>query len=236
MASIERFFEVAALIQGRLKNYSHIVVVVSAMGTTTDELMAMAEKIHPNPPKREQDMLVSVGERVSMALLAMALDRKGIQAISFTGSQSGIITTNEHSDARILEVRPDRIRKALSEQKVVIVAGFQGVSLEKEITTLGRGGSDTSAVALAMALNALKVEFYKDVPGIGENNPKTHPETKILSQLSYAEALSIVGRGAEVLHHRCLEFAQKHNITLEIRPFYDPENVGTVIAQEIVHA
>lgn len=240
MATIDRFSELAGLIQVRLKNYSNIIVVVSAMGATTDELMSLAHQIHPAPPKREQDMLISVGERVSMALLAMALDRKGIQAISFTGSQSGIITTSDHSDAKIIEVRPDRIRKALSEEKVVIVAGFQGVSREKEITTLGRGGSDTSAVAIAQALDAEKVEFYKDVPGIGENNPKTHPDTKIYPFLSYVDALSIIGRGAEVLHHRCLELAEKHGIALEIRPFYDPEAVGTVVrtvhTEERIHA
>lgn len=236
MAAVDHFSKLATLIEKRLKNYSHIVVVVSAMGTTTDELMSMAHKIHPDPPKREQDMLISVGERVSMALLAMALDCRGIEAISFTGSQAGIITTNEHSDARILEVRPDRIRKALQEQKVVIVAGFQGVSQEKEITTLGRGGSDTSAVAIAGALGSPKVEFYKDVSGIGESNPKTNPGTKIYSCLSYKDALAIVGRGAEVLHHRCLEFAEKFDIVLEIRPFYDPERVGTIILKESVHA
>lgn len=231
MATIERFFEIATLIQTRLKNYSKILIVVSAMGKATDALLSMAETIHPNPPKREQDMLISVGERVSMALLAMALDRKGIQAMSFTGSQSGIITTNQHTEARIIEIRPERIQKALRKQKVVIVAGFQGVSLEKEITTLGRGGSDISAVALAAALHAAKVEFYKDVPGIGEKNPKVYPETKIYSYLSYTEALSIIGKGAEVLHDRCLKVAETYNIPLEIYPFYDPETLGTIIAK-----
>lgn len=240
MATIDRFAELAELIQTRLKKGFNIVVVVSAMGKATDELMDLAYQIHPSPPKREQDMLISVGERVSMALLAMALDKININAISFTGSQSGIITTSDHSDAKIIEVRPGRIQKALSEDKVVIVAGFQGVSREKEITTLGRGGSDTSAVALAGALHAEKVEFYKDVPGIGEDNPKTNPNTKIYHLLNYRQALSIIGRGAEVLHHRSLELAEKHEIALEIRPFYDPERVGTIIRRipnrERVHA
>ncbi len=229
MANSDCFSKLATLIKTRLKKTSQIVVVVSAMGTTTDELMNLANIIHPNPPKREQDMLISVGERVSMALLAMALDLRGIDAISFTGSQSGIITTNEHSEARILEVRPERIKRALAEKKVVIVAGFQGVSIEKEITTLGRGGSDTSAVALAIALGSQKVEFYKDVPGIGENNPKTHPETEIFSDLTYEKTLTIVGEGAEILHHQCLELAKEHGIILEIRPFYEPERIGTTI-------
>jgi aspartate kinase len=235
MACSDRFEKLATLIKKRLEIYSQIVVVVSAMGTTTDELMQLATDIHPNPPKREQDMLISVGERVSMALLAMALDLKGVDAISFTGSQSGIITTEEHSEAEILEVRPDRIVQALEEKKVVIVAGFQGVSLKKEITTLGRGGSDTSAVAIAAALNCEKVEFYKDVPGIGRTNPKTDPNTKIFPLLTYEKTLAIVGKGAEVLHHRCLLLAKKKGIALEIRPFYDPERVGTIIAPETAH-
>ncbi len=235
MGSIERFSKLATFIESRLKEDVKIVVVVSAMGTTTDELLDLAKTVHPNPPKREQDMLISVGERVSMALLAMALELRGIDAISFTGSQSGIITTSDHSEAQILKVRPERIEKALAEKKVVIVAGFQGVSLEKEITTLGRGGADTSAVALAVALGCKKVEFYKDVPGIGEKNPKVHPDVEIFSKLTYEEALGIVGEGAEVLHHRCLELAKKHGILLEIRPFYAPEKVGTIISYEVAH-
>ncbi|MDN3505798.1 MAG: aspartate kinase [Simkaniaceae bacterium] len=234
MASVERFAGLAKLIERRLNRYSDVVVVVSAMGSTTDELMELASKVHSSPPKREQDMLISVGERVSMALLAMALDAKGIEAISFTGSQSGIITTDEHADARILEVRPERIRTALGEGKVVIVAGFQGVSEAKEITTLGRGGSDTSAVALAVALGAGKVEFYKDVPGIGRVNPKVDPDTEIFSELGFDDALEIVGEGAEVLHHRCLEMAKENGVGLEIRPYYDPEWVGTTVCLQKV--
>ncbi len=229
MAEIEQFDKLAGLIERRLKIYSRIVVVVSAMGTETDRLMGLAAKVHSRPPKRELDMLVTAGERVSMALLAMALDMRGISAISFTGSQSGIITTGEHADAQIVEVRPYRIEKALEEKKVVIVAGFQGVSIEKEITTLGRGGSDTSAVALAVALKAQKVEFYKDVPGIGRENPKTHPETEIYKELSYDEALRIASTGAEVLHDRCLALAKSHGVLLEIHPFYDPDKVGTTL-------
>lgn len=232
MAHSQRFSDLASLISQRLEVYEGIVVVVSAMGKATDELLSMAHSIHPSPPKREQDMLISVGERVSMSLLAMALDVKKIDAISFTGSQAGIITTNVHTDAQIIDVRPHRIESELVKNKVVIVAGFQGVSEEREITTLGRGGSDTSAVALAAAIGAKKVEFYKDVPGIGEQNPKLHPTTKIFPSLSYAEALKIVGQGAEVLHHRSLEMAKEHNVCLEIRPFYDPQRLGTSISEQ----
>lgn len=231
MADVKRFSELAALVEERQGEWGQVVVVVSAMGETTNQLMDLAGVIHSDPPKREQDMLISVGERVSMALLAMALDVRGIDAISFTGSQAGIITTSDHLDAQILEVRSYRVSEALEQGKVVIVAGFQGVSREKEITTLGRGGSDTSAVALAASLGAERVEFYKDVPGIGAVNPKMEPETHIFPSLSYDEALEIVGEGAEVLHDRSLKFAKKHNVALEIRPFYEPSRVGTHVSQ-----
>ena len=236
MGDATRFAAIAKWIKKRCTAHSKIAVIVSAMASTTDELMALARQVHPNPPKREQDMLISVGERVSMTLLAMALELQGIKAISFTGSQAGITTTNEHTDARILEVYPQRVIKEWNEGKVVIIAGFQGVSLSKEVTILGRGGSDTSAVALAVALGANSVEFYKDVPGIGEKNPKTHPNTTIFESLNFDEALSIVGRGGEVLHHRCLELAKTEKVELQIRPFYDPAKIGTRIgAEEVAH-
>lgn len=236
MGEIERFGSLAELILRRLKQYDRVIIVVSAMGKQTDELMELAQMVHPNPPKRELDMLVTAGERVSMALLAMALHFRGIDAISFTGSQSGIITSEEHTDAQILEVRPYRIEEALLEKKVVIVAGFQGVSRKKEITTLGRGGSDTSAVALAVALHAQKVEFYKDVPGIGRDDPKTNPDTKIYAELSHDEAIEMAIKGSKVLHKRCIELAKQHGLTLEIRSFYDPETLGTrVHALRLAH-
>lgn len=229
--NVERFSRVAMIILKRASSYKRIVVVVSAMGKTTDELMQLAQKVHPSPPKREQDMLVSVGERVSISLLAMALDRIGLEAISFTGSQSGIITTNEHTEAKIVDIRPKRLLPHLDRGKIVIVAGFQGMSLNGEITTLGRGGSDTSAVALAVALGAEYVEFYKDVPGIGAEDPKQCPETPIFSSLSYEEALSIIRKGAKVLHARSIELAQKNGIILQVRSFFDPEKMGTIIGQ-----
>jgi len=225
------FAPIASLIQRRHAQFSHLIVVVSAMGDMTDELVSLAYGVHPSPPKREKDMLISVGERVSMSLLAMALDREGIEAISFTGSQSGIITTDEHAEAEILEVRPSRIRQELSRGKVVIVAGFQGVSLSKEITTLGRGGSDTSAVALGAALGADHVEFYKDVPGIGERDPNLDPTASIYRELSFGEALRIV-EGAEVLHPRCVALAEKSALPLEVRSFKEPDQAGTRIGGE----
>ncbi|MFN4174875.1 MAG: aspartate kinase, partial [Parachlamydiaceae bacterium] len=165
VAEPEHFSKIADIILYRKKEFNNIVVVVSAMGDTTNKLIDLAKKVNPNPPRREYDMLVSVGERISISLLAMALALKGQDAISFTGSQSGIITTEEHSEARIIDVKPNRLQPHLQAGKVVIVAGFQGVSKSGEITTLGRGGSDTTAVALAVALKAEKVEFYKDVIG-----------------------------------------------------------------------
>lgn len=230
MAGSRRFSSLAQLIEKRKGTFDRLVVVVSAMGEATDELMELAHSVHPQPPKRELDMLVTVGERVSMSLLAMALDLRGIDAMSFTGSQAGIITTEAHTDAEILEVRPKRVIQALDQQKVAIVAGFQGVSLQREITTLGRGGSDTSAVALAANLSADRVEFYKDVPGIGRDNPKRNPHTQIFPSLSYKEALEIVGKGAEVLHDRALAWAKEYGVPLEIRPFYKPEMVGTRVS------
>lgn len=230
VASAERFAKVADIILTRLQEgNSHLVIVVSAMGKTTDELMALAKVVHPNPPKREQDMLISVGERVSIALLAMALHAKGQEAISFTGSQSGIITSTHHSEALIVDVRPKRILKELEAKKVVIVAGFQGVSQAGEITTLGRGGSDTSAVALAAGLGADKVEFYKDVAGIGERDPKQFPDAAIYSTLTYEQALSICQSGAKVLHPRCISLAEKNQISLHVIPFENIQAKGTLI-------
>lgn len=231
VSSTEQFSRIAEIILNRASN-AKVVVVVSAMGDTTDQLLALAKKIHPEPPPREQDMLLSVGERISIALLAMALQLKSKEAISFTGSQSGIITSNRHSEARIVDVRPHRLKKHLDEGRIVIVAGFQGVSRDGEITTLGRGGSDTTAVALGVALGAKVVEFYKDVQGICEEDPKKNPYAKVLSNLSYNSALEIVGKGAEVLHSRCIKLAERNLLKLHIRSFFDPElrySQGTLI-------
>jgi aspartate kinase len=176
-----------------------VVVVVSAMGNTTNELLALARRVSPSPGRRELDMLISVGERITMALLSMAVDDLGVPAVSFTGSQSGIITDEHHSAARVVEVRPERILAALQEDKVVIVAGFQGVSRSREVTTLGRGGSDTTAVALAAALRADHCEICSDVDGVFSADPRAVPEARHLDRLSYEEALALFRAGSKVL-------------------------------------
>ncbi len=219
VASPEKFACIADIIVEKKRLYDRIVVVVSAMGNTTNQLLELALQVHPTPPRREQDMLVSVGERISIALLAMALHKKGEVAISFTGSQSGIITTSEHSDAKIVDVKPHRIHKALGEGKIVIVAGFQGVSREGEITTLGRGGSDTSAVALAAALFAEKVEFYKDVGGVYSEDPKKNRRAVHYPRMSYQEAADLMEKGAKVLHLRAVQLAEKNHIALHVLSF-----------------
>lgn len=230
VATPEHFARIADIILARSAHYSRIVVVVSAMGDSTDQLLTLAKKVNENPPKRELDMLVSVGERISISLLAMALSLKGKEAISFTGSQSGIITSSKHSDARIIDVRPFRLVRSLEEGKVVIVAGFQGVSREGEITTLGRGGSDTSAVALAIALGADKVEFYKDVMGVYTEDPKKNPHAFLCPILTYGKALEIVRNGAKILHSRCIELAEKNGVPLHVLSFLDPGQ-GTIIEE-----
>lgn len=222
VATPEQFSEIAKIILSESRS-ARVVVVVSAMGDTTDELLTLARKVHPNPPLREQDMLISVGERISASLLAMALDLRGKEAISLTGSQSGIITSASHSRANILDVRPRRILQALDAGKIVIVAGFQGVSESGEVTTLDRGGSDTTAVALAIALGATSVKFYKDVEGLYSDDPKTNPHARLYPLLSFEEALSIVERGAQVLHPRCIMLASKNGLPLHVLSFYDPE-------------
>lgn len=231
----EDFSSISDLIIEHLKSHSKIVVVVSAMANMTDHLLGLAQQVNPNPPKREQDMLVSVGERISMALLAMALQAKDVQAVSFTGSQSGIITTADHSEAKIIDVRPGRILEELSKNHVVIVAGFQGVSLNKEITTLGRGGSDTTAVALGVALEAESVIFYKDVPGMYLMDPKKKFDQKPISHLKYNEALAIVQSGAKVLHKRSLILAQQNQLPLIVKSFKNNEGFkGTKISDEMI--
>jgi aspartate kinase len=200
----------------------HVVVVVSAMGKTTDELLALARTVTPTPPRRELDMLLSCGERISMALLAMALEARGLSAISFTGSQSGILTNDRHSGARIIEVRPVRIEDELSRDKVVIVAGFQGMSYKREITTLGRGGSDTTAVALAAALTAEYCEICSDVDGVYSADPRVVPEAKRLDAVSYDEMQELAEQGAKVLNAQAVEWAKKEKIVIYARATASP--------------
>jgi len=229
VASPDCFARIADLILERKRDFERIVVVVSAMGNTTDQLIALAKQVNPSPPQREYDMLVTVGERISIALLAMALAGKNQEALSYTGSQSGIITCNRHTEARIIDVRPTRLLPILELGKIAIVAGFQGVSRGGEITTLGRGGSDTTAVALGVSLGASKVEFYKDVPGICSEDPKCNSQALLYPQLSYKEALKIVLNGAKVLHARCIELAEKNGLPLHVRSFHSKQPGGTWI-------
>ena len=230
VATPEHFSRIARIILARKHHFSRIVIVVSAMGNTTDQLIALAKQVHPNPPQREYDMLVSAGERISISLLAMALAAVDQEAVSFTGSQSGIITCPNHTDARIIDVRPHRLKLPLEQSKVAIIAGFQGVSRHGEITTLGRGGSDTTAVALAVALKAEHVEFYKDVPGIFDEDPKKNPQANLLPVLTYNEALEITLRGAKILNSRSVQLAQKNKLQLYIHTFHEPFPCGTFIA------
>ncbi len=224
MQTPESFAHIAKIILEKKRLWKKIVVVVSAMGDATDQLIELAKQVHPSPPKRELDMLISVGERVSISLLAMALSQYNGKAVSFTGSQSGIITCPMHACAKIIDVRPQRILEKLQEDNIVIVAGFQGVSLQKEITTLGRGGSDTSAVALAVALRAERVEFYKDVDGIFSDDPKKNPLSQFYPYLSYDQAIVIAGKGLGVLHKRCLQLAKKNHMPLLVKSFISYNN------------
>lgn len=231
VATPEHFSKIADIVIEKHKSFPRIIIVVSAMGKTTDELIDLAKKVHPAPPRREYDMLVSVGERISISLLAMALALKNHEAVSFTGSQSGIITTEEHTEARIVDVRPRRLISSLDEGKIVIVAGFQGVSTKGEITTLGRGGGDTTAVALGVAFNS-KVEFYKDVPGIFSADPKLNCQALHYPHLSYQDALKITSQGAKVLHPRSIQLAEKNALELHVLSFNKEHKTSTLISSQ----
>lgn len=226
----ERILQVAHRIADRAARGSRIVVTVSAMGDSTDDLIELARRITPDPPRRELDMLLSVGERISMSLLSMALNDRGCHAISFTGSQSGIVTSVRHTRAMIEEIKADRIREALADEKVVIVAGFQGVSRTREITTLGRGGSDTTAVAIAASLRAATCEIYSDFPGIFTADPRSVPGARPISQITYDDMLELAARGARVLHYRAAEIARRYRVPLRLlSSFKDGE--GTLVAE-----
>ncbi len=217
VADVDKMRVVADRVASLKASGKDVVVVVSAMGDTTDELLALARKISDNPARRELDMLLTAGERMSMALLSMALNDRGVPAVSFTGSQSGIITNDAHANARIVEVRPYRIQDELAQGRVVIVAGYQGVSYRKEITTLGRGGSDTTAVALAAALDAEACEIYSDVAGIYGADPRVVPGARRLSEISYEEMQELAEHGARVLNAQAVEFAKDRGIAIYAR-------------------
>jgi aspartate kinase len=234
LATVERIRTVAADIRAARDRGYAVVVVVSAMGGTTDELAALARQASPTPPRRELDMLLSVGERITMSLLSMALDEAGCPAISFTGSQCGIITDTSHTDARILEVRGDRVREALGRGATVVVAGFQGVSREREITTLGRGGSDTTAVALAAALGAVRCEILKDVDGVMSADPGQVPAAERHERLSWQEMRDLAASGCGVVHLRAVEYAEEHQVPLVVRSSFH-DGPGTVVGPEPAH-
>jgi aspartate kinase len=226
VADVDKLKRVAAKVAARRRGGDAVCVVVSAMGDTTDELLSLAKQVSPDPPRRELDMLLTAGERISMALLSIALQDLGVEAISFTGSQAGIMTTEAHATARILEVRPTRVREELALGKVVIVAGFQGVSARREITTLGRGGSDTTAVALAAAL-AADCEIYSDVAGVFTADPRVVPGARRLEELSYEEMQALAQAGARVLNAQAVEFARATGIAIRARSTFggDEETV-----------
>lgn len=225
---IHRIKAIARRIVKEYKKGDHIVIVISAIGDTTDELYSLAHQITPFPSEREMDMLLSAGERISMSLLSMALNNFGFRAISFTGSQSGIITTNDHCNAKIKDIRAFRIKQELDRGKIVIVAGFQGVSENKEVTTLGRGGSDTTAVALACYLNADKCQIFTDVDGVFNANPDVIKKAKKFDKINFQEMLIMAYSGAKIIHPRAVEFAQKYQIPITICSSFN-NNPGTLI-------
>jgi aspartate kinase len=238
VADVERIRKVASrIMQTKAAGYD-VAVVVSAMGDTTDDLLALARQVSANPDRRELDMLLSAGERIAMALLSMAIRELGGDAISFTGSQSGIITNDRHVDARIVEVRPFRVQDELARGRVVVIAGYQGVSYKREVTTLGRGGSDTTAVAMAAALGAEWCEICSDVDGVYSADPRVVPAARRIDALTYEETQELAEAGAKVLNAQAVEFAKEKGIAIYARatasplPGADPTLDGTVVRRD----
>jgi aspartate kinase len=232
VADAEGMKRVANRIVAAKRDGNQVVVVVSAMGDTTDELIDLAKQITPIPSGRELDMLLTAGERISMALLAMAITNLGHEARSFTGSQAGVITTSTHGRARIIDVTPGRIQEALAEGAIAIVAGFQGISQDtKDVTTLGRGGSDTTAVALAAALEADVCEIYTDVDGVFSADPRVVPNARKLKTVTYEEMLELAASGAKVLHLRCVEYARRYDLPIHVRSSFTT-NEGTWVVKD----
>ena len=229
LATPDHIRRVARHIIERKDSDCDLIVVVSAMGKTTDQLVKLAHEVNPNPGKRETDMLMSSGEQISMAALALAINATGkYSAISLTGAQVGILTDSNHSQARILEIVGERVRQALAQNKIVIVAGFQGVSVDNEITTLGRGGSDTTAVAIAAALHADYCEIMSDIDGIYTADPKTSPNAKRIDKIHYDHALQLAAAGAKMLHKTSVEFAKRHKINLSLGSSMSG-HIGTIV-------
>lgn len=230
LESAERIRRVAERIVETKRQGNDVVVVCSAMGDTTDEFLELAEQVNPVPPAREMDMLLTAGERISNALVAMAIDSFGAEAQSFTGSQAGVLTTERHGNARIVDVTPGRVQEALDRGKICLVAGFQGVNREtRDVTTLGRGGSDATAVALAAALNADVCEIYSDVDGVYTADPRIVKNAKKLDKISFEEMLEMAAVGAKVLMLRSVEYARAFNVPLRVRSSYSTD-VGTLVS------
>ena len=231
VADAAGILRVAKRIADTKKAGNEVVVVVSAMGDTTDDLIDLAKQVSPNPPGRELDMLLTAGERISMAVLAMAINDLGFEARSYTGSQAGLITDSSHGKARIVDVTPGRIQEALRENAIPIVAGFQGVSQDtKDITTLGRGGSDLTAVALAAALYADVCEIYTDVDGIFSADPRIAPKARHVPRITYDEMMELAAAGAKVLHLRCVEYAKRFDLPIHVRSSFSDKEGTFVIA------
>lgn len=221
VGSTERIMRVAERVVALKRSGKQAVIVVSAMGDMTDHLITQAKAINPNPSDREMDMLLSTGEQISISLLAMAIERHHEKVVSLTGGQSGIITDSVHKKARISKINPERVLQALKDDQIVIVAGFQGITENGDITTLGRGGSDTTAVALAAALNAEACEIYTDVAGVYTADPRQVPSARLLKEISYDEMLELARLGAKVLHPRSVELARKYNIPLVVKSSFE---------------
>ncbi|GAA4863460.1 aspartate kinase [Saccharopolyspora cebuensis] len=233
LESADRIKRVAERIVETRKAGNDVVVVCSAMGDTTDELMDLAQQVNPAAPERELDMLLTAGERISNALVAMAIESLGAEARSFSGSQAGVITTSAHQNARIIDVTPGRVQEALAEGQVVLVAGFQGVAQDtKDITTLGRGGSDTTAVAVAAAMGADVCEIYTDVDGVYTADPRIVPDAEHLDRITYEEMLEMAATGAKVLHLRAVEYARRYGVPLHVRSSYSPKP-GTIVSGSV---
>ena len=233
VADAESIKRVARRIARTRGEGNEVIVVISAMGDTTDDLMDLALQVSPNPRSRELDMLITTGERQSAALLAMALWDIGVEATSYTGSQAGVLTTPVHGNARIIDVTPGRIEKALDEGKVAIVAGFQGVSqTTKDVTTLGRGASDTTAVALAASLDADLCEIYSDVDGIYTADPRIVPSARHISKIGYEDMMEMAASGAKILHLRCVEYARRENVRVHVRSSFTDKPGTWVVPQE----
>jgi len=228
VSSPEKIKEIAKRVLATKRKGNNVVTVVSAMGNTTDELLELASQVNSHPPKRELDMLLSTGEIVSSALLSMALHSLGGKVVAFSGPQVGIITDEAYSKARILKIETERIRKEIREDKIVVVAGYQGVTSQNTITTLGRGGSDTTAVALAAALGADLCEIYTDVEGVYTADPRIVPQAQKLKHISYEEMLEMASLGAKVIHLRAVEMAKKYKVPLHIRSSFSQKE-GTII-------